>query len=135
MTSHRRRTLATIPAALCLALCAAAPALAAPIGDSKADYPTAAPAPKVGDTPADFGQPVAPASKVGDTPVDHPGASRAQQYDPPTTITVNRPERTIVREVDQLVPILLSSTAVLLALAGLGTALTRIRPIHLGRGG
>jgi hypothetical protein len=61
-------------------------------------------APKIGDTPADFGQPIAPAPKHGDTPADHPGASRAPQYDAPTTVEVVRPERTIVRDVDQVQP-------------------------------
>jgi hypothetical protein len=82
-------------------------------------------APKIGDTPADFGQPIAPAPKRGDTPADHPGASRAPQYDAPTTVEVVRPERTIVRDVDQVQPLLLSGAALLLALAGLGIAVAR----------
>jgi hypothetical protein len=47
--------------------------------------------------PGDFAQPVAPAPTAGDTPADHPGMSRAPKYDPPATIQVVRPERTIVR--------------------------------------
>jgi hypothetical protein len=127
MTSHRRRVFVAIPAALCLALSASTGALAAPAGDTKADYPATAPASKLGDTPADFAQPVAPAPKLGDTPVNHPGASRTPQYDPPPTITVNRPQHTIVRDADQLLPITLASVALLLALAGLATTLTRTR--------
>jgi hypothetical protein len=55
MKSHRRylrrvRTAAVL--ALCVPLSASAGALAAAPGDSKADYPGAAPAPKIGDTPA-----------------------------------------------------------------------------------
>jgi hypothetical protein len=61
------------------------------------------------------------------TPLDHPGASHAPQYDRPATITVNRPERTIVREADQLLPITLASAALLLALAGLAATLTPTR--------
>ena len=51
--------------------------------------------------------------------------SRAPQYDAPTTIEVVRPERTIVRDVDQALPLILSSTALLLVLAGFGVLLVR----------
>jgi hypothetical protein len=60
----------------------------------------------------------------GDHPVDHPGASRAPAA-APTTIEVVRPERTIVRDVDEVLPIVLSSTALMLVLAGLGVLLVR----------
>ncbi len=63
-------------------------------------------------------QPVAAAPKSGDTPVDHPGASRTPQYTAPTTIQVVRPERTIVRDVDELLPVVLSSAALLIAVGG-----------------
>jgi hypothetical protein len=121
------RALALLGLAATAALAAFAPtgALAQPTHD--AATPANAPAAKIGDTPADFAQPVAPAPKLGDTPADHPGASRAPQYDPPRTITVNRPQRTIVRNADQLLPITLASVALLLALAGLATTLTRTR--------
>jgi hypothetical protein len=62
----------------------------------------------------------------GDTPVDHPGASRAPTA-VPTTIEVVRPERTIVRDVDDSLPLILSSTALLLVLAGAGITLVRTR--------
>jgi len=62
----------------------------------------------------------------GDTPVDHPGASRAPTA-VPTTIEVVRPERTIVRDVDEALPLILSSTALLLVLARLGISLIRTR--------
>lgn len=62
----------------------------------------------------------------GDTPVDHPGASRAPSA-APTTIDVVRPERTIVRDLDGLVPLVLSGTALLLVLAGFGIVLIRTR--------
>ena len=101
-----------------------------PPGDTKADYPAAQSTPKIGDTPADFAQPVAPAAKAGDTPADHPGASRAPEYDPPTTITVNRPERTIVRDVNNELPTILAGLALLVALGGAGFALIRTRSLQ-----
>ena len=70
--------------------------------------------------PADF--------RGGDTPVDHPGASRAPTA-APTTIKVVRPERTIVRDVDEALPLILSSTALLLVLAGAGITLVRLRMV------
>ena len=66
------------------------------------------------------------AFRGGDTPVDHPGASRAPTA-VPTTIEVVRPERTIVRDVDDSLPLILSSTALLLVLTGLGITLIRTR--------
>jgi hypothetical protein len=60
----------------------------------------------------------------GDSPVDHPGASRAPDT-VPTTIEVVRPERTIVRDVDEALPLIISSTALLIVLAGAGVALVR----------
>ena len=133
MTSHRHplHCLGTaVVLALCVALSASAGALAQAPGDTKADYPGPQPAEKLGDTPADFAQPVAPAPKAGDTPVNHPGASRAPQYDPPTLITVNRPERTIVRDVDDALPTILAGAALLVALAGAGFALIRTRALQ-----
>ena len=62
----------------------------------------------------------------GDTPVDHSGASRAPTA-APTTIEVIRPERTIVRDDDDALPLILSSAALLLVLAGLGITLVRAR--------
>ena len=115
MKSHRRRHRHIRALILGLATCAAlaAPAAAEP----GADYPQPSSA-KIGDTPADFAQPVAPTPKAGDTPVDDPGASRAPEYAAPTTIQVVRPERTIVRDVDEVLPVVLSSAALLVAIAG-----------------
>jgi hypothetical protein len=76
--------------------------------------------------------PVAAASKVGDTKFDSPGASRAPQYDTPRTIQVVRPERTIVRDTDPVLPIALSGAALLVALGLAGTALIRVRSLRLG---
>jgi hypothetical protein len=132
--ARRRVVLIAIAAALCLALSASGSALAASSGDTKADYPGTAAAVKLGDTPADFAHPIAAATKIGDTPVDDPGASRAPHYDPPAIITVNRPERTIVHDADEVLPMMLAGAALLIALAGLATALVRtgVRP-SLGR--
>jgi hypothetical protein len=132
--ARRRVVLIAIAAALCLALAGSGSALATPSGDTKADYPGTTPAVKFGDTPADYAQPTPPATKIGDTPVDDPGASRAPHYDSPPIITVNRPERTIVRDADELLPMMLAGAALLIALAGLATALVRtgVRP-SLGR--
>jgi hypothetical protein len=128
MKSHRRRRRRI--AALALAACAAlaVPAGAMPVADHES--PTSA---RIGDTPADFAQPVAPAPRVGDTPVDHPGASRAPEYTAPPTVQVVRPERTIVREVDQVLPLVISSAALLLALGGCAVVLAgSIRRRRLG---
>jgi len=61
-----------------------------------------------------------PATKVGDTPAAFPNASRAPEYNGPSTIEVVRPERTIVRDVDEALPIIIASLALLIALAGTG---------------
>jgi hypothetical protein len=61
----------------------------------------------------------------GDNPADHPGMSRAQPT--PTTIEVVRPERTIVRDVDQALPIALAGSALVLVLAMIGVTLVRTR--------
>jgi hypothetical protein len=61
----------------------------------------------------------------GDNPADHPGMSGAPQYDGPTTIEVA--ERTIVRDVDEALPIALAGSALLLVLATRGITLVRAR--------
>jgi len=138
MKSHRRylrrlRTVAVL--ALCIPLSATAGALAAAPGDTKADYPASQSTAKIGDTPADFAQPVAPAPKGGDTPVDHPGASRAPEYNPPATIQVVRPERTIVRDVDDTLPTIMAGLALLVALGGTGFAVIHARSLQRGVAG
>jgi hypothetical protein len=139
--THRRRIVAAVLAALVVPVVPAA-ALAVPAdtqyprpiaqtsGPTPSDFTK--PAAKIGDTPAEFGQPVAPAPKVGDTKSDSPGASRAPQYDIPRTIQVMRPERTIVRDTDPVLPIALSGAALLVALGLAGTALIRVRSLRLG---
>jgi hypothetical protein len=114
MKSHRRRRSRRI-AALALAACAALAAPAAPAGAVVA---------------ADHQQPAG--AKIGDTPADYPGASRSPQYDPPTRIVINRPVRTVVRDVDQL-PTVLSSLALFIALGAAGFALIRTRSLNRAR--
>ena len=146
MQSHRgrRRRIRALVLGLAACMAIAAQASAQPIRDTPAHYPGAQPAPtiKIGDAPADFAQPVArPADSkaevgetAGDTPVDHPGASRAPEYTAPTTIQVVRPEHTIVRNVDEALPVVLSSAALLVALGGctflLVATIRRRRPGH-----
>ena len=57
----------------------------------------------------------------GDNPADRVAPTAA----PTTTIEVVRPERTIVHDVDEALPLILSGSALLLVLAGLGFTLTR----------
>ena len=71
---------------------------------------------------ADVSSPVA-----GDDIMSHPGMPGFPDYDPPATIQVVRPERTIVRDVDEVLPLVLSSTALLLVLTGFGVTLVRAR--------
>ena len=137
--THRRRIVAAVLAALVVPVAGPASALAVPadvqyprpVGRDRGS-PSDSPPPKIGDTPAEFGQPVAPAPKVGDTKFDSPGASRAPLYDEPRTIQVVRPERTIVRDTDPVLPIALSGAALLVALGLAGTALIRVRSLRLG---
>jgi hypothetical protein len=131
MSFHRHVRRAALTLACC-ALIVPSSAAAETIGDTPADFPgSSAYAPKIGDTPADFPPTltVAPGfgASAGDTPVDFPGASRAPQYETPPTIQVVHPERTVVRNVDAVLPIVLSSAALLLALGGVGIAIVRTR--------
>jgi hypothetical protein len=117
-----RRTATAIAAAICIAIPATAQA------DSDAAQlpcaPTCAGARSAGAAPSTF----PPADlRGGDNPADHPGMSRAPQYDGPTTIEVVRPERTIVRDVDEALPIALAGAALLLVLAALAGMLVRGR--------
>jgi hypothetical protein len=58
----------------------------------------------------------------GDNPADRRAPTAAPTT---TTIEVVRPERTIVHNVDEALPLILSGSALLLVLAGLGFTLTR----------
>ena len=67
------------------------------------------------------------------TKFDAPGASRAPNYDPPATIQVVRPERTIVRDVNEELPVIMAGLALLIAVGGAGLALVRTRRIAMSR--
>jgi hypothetical protein len=134
MKSHRhfvrrlRRLAIGLVAIGALVSASAASALEDP-GSSPSASITAA---RVGDTPADFpGATRAPAvalsagRKVGDTPADFPGATRAPDVAPPT-IQVVRPERTVVRDVNEVLPIVLSGAALLIVLMGAAFVLVRV---------
>ena len=71
----------------------------------------------------------APSPGVGDDIMSHAGMPGFPDYDPPATIEVVRPERTIVRDVDEALPLILSSTALLLVLTGFGITLVRARRV------
>jgi hypothetical protein len=131
-----RRAVATIVALSCIAIPASASA--EPYGyhstrsdaaQSGVDVKSTTIQPQTGrQVPAQTGG--APAStfpsvdfRGGDSPVDHPGASRSQPT--PTTIEVVRPVRTVVRDVDQALPIALAGSALLLVLAMLAITLVR----------
>jgi hypothetical protein len=68
---------------------------------------------------------------IGDTPADSPDASRALSYVPPSTVA--RPERTIVRDVNQELPIVLAALALLIALGSAGYTHVRTRSPNRGR--
>ena len=119
----RRRVVAAVLAAVVVPIVGApAGALAVP---AELQYPRPVPA-TTPPTPSDFAQ------KIGDTKFDSPGANRAPRYDPTHTIQIVRPERTVVRDADRVLPIALSGAALLLALGLAGTALIRVRSLRLG---
>ena len=141
---RRRAYAASVLAALAAAIAGPTAALAVP---ADTQYPRPVPQTRhltpsdftrkvVGDTPADFGHPVAVglAAKAGDTPSESPGATRAQAT-PPTAVTVVRPERTVVRGADSLLPLIVASLALLVALGVAGTALVHQRSVRPGRAG
>jgi hypothetical protein len=131
-----RRIVATIATASCIAVATTASASAGslpPTYKSDAAQAISAGSLRSGDrgdaaqsgwaaasafTPADF--------HGGDTPADHPGASRAPTA-APTTIEVVRLERTIVHDVDEALPLILTGTTLLLVIASLGITLVRTR--------
>jgi hypothetical protein len=129
MKSHRRivrrlRRLA-IAAVVVAALAPAGAAIAAPeSGHSAAAHAI------IGDSPADYfgngsSTDVATPPKVGDTPADFPGVSGSPA--PTAPIVLVRPERTIVQEANQALPIVLSSIALAIVLMGAAFLLVRGR--------
>src|SRR5688572_29050812 len=120
---RNRRVVATIVAASCVAVPASASA-SADLGPVQGDTDRAAQSIAAGRTddavtfpPAGF--------RGGDTKSDAPGIGEAPPV--PTTIEVVRPERTIVRDVDEALPLILSGTALILVLAGLAFTLVQTR--------
>ena len=119
---QRRRLLAAVLAALIVPV-AGGPASALGV-PADTQYPR--PVPETGAlTPSDFSGP-------GDTKFDSPGASRAPRSDASRTIQFVRPQRTIVRDTDPVLPIALSGAALLVALGLAGTVLIRMRSLRLG---
>jgi hypothetical protein len=118
--SHRRRIAAAVVAALVIPVSGPAAALAVPADPQYLR-------PVTESTPLD---PPLPAPTVRDTKLDSPGASRAPQYDEPRTIQILRPERTIVRDTDPVLPIALAGAALLVALSLAGIELVRARSLR-----
>ena len=103
---------------------------AAASADRSCDLKTHSVRPQTGScVPVPYDTEPAAGFRGGDHPADHPGMSRAPQHDTPTTIEVIRPERTIVRDVDEALPLILSGTAPLLVLSGIGFTLIRTRMV------
>jgi hypothetical protein len=151
---RNRRVVATIVAASCAAVPASASASpdVGPLrGDSDAAQSTAQSSPAIGVSDAaqstaqsttaigvsDAAQSGSVAVRAatfppagfrgGDTKADAPGIGEAPAV--PTTIEVVRPERTIVRDVDEALPLILSGTALLLVLGGIAFTLVYARPL------
>src|SRR4051794_8962722 len=131
---RNRRVVATIVAASCAAVPASA--YASPdVGPLRGDSDAAQSPPAIGVSDAAQSGSVAvraapfpPAGfRGGDTKADAPGIGEAPAV--PTTIEVVRPERTIVRDVDEALPLILSGTALLLVLGGLAFTLVYARPV------
>src|SRR5829696_5652564 len=115
------RTTAIALAACSIALPAAASA------DRSCDLETHSVQPQTGScVPVPYDTAPAAGFRGGDHPADHPGMSRAPRYDA-ATIEVVQPERTIVRDVDDALPLIVSGTALLLVLCGVGLTLLRAR--------
>jgi hypothetical protein len=139
MRSHRHhvRRLRRLALGLAaVAVVAPGSALAQPARDVAPSPPSA----KIGDTPADFASGARytalaqhyakSGARSGDTPADFPGASRAPEYQAPTTVKVVRPEQTVIRDVDEELPIVLAGLAMLVAFGGTGFALVRMRTLQ-----
>ena len=123
-TVNRRRAAAALAAA-CLSL-SATPALAADtVGDTQAEFgkTLVASQPRIGDTPADFGEDVSvPQPRIGDTPAEFGKSVATPHY-----VEVVKPERTIIRDTDPALPIVLSGLALLVAFVGVALARRSVR--------
>jgi hypothetical protein len=136
MRTHRLT--AAIVSLILLSTPAGAMAVPADLTYPRAVPPTTGPtpsdfAPAGGDTKSDLGTAVVATPTTGDTKFDAPGATRAPVYDPPATIQVVQPERTIVRDVNEELPVILAGLALLVALSAGGFALLRTRHAVIGR--
>jgi hypothetical protein len=110
---------------LALALAATiAPASAVAVGDTPPYFPTVSGHASATPTPV-----------VGDTPADYPGMPGAPKYEGPSTVEVVRPERTIVRDADEVLPIAVAALALLVALGGTAYVVVRTRSIPPARFG
>jgi hypothetical protein len=126
MTSiHVRRAVAAIVAASCLAIPASASAQTLPptfhsdAAQSGGDHTTTTSAAKSTFRSA---QTLPPTFRSDAAQSGYPQPE-------PTTVQVVRPERTIVRDVDEVLPIVLSGTALLAVLALFGFTLVRTRVV------
>jgi hypothetical protein len=139
MTFHRnRRVPAALVATACLALTASASADPLPsTHESDAAQAGYAGTP-VGQLPSTHKSDAAQAGYAGTPVAQLPSTHKTDAAQAgyagtpvdaaaPTTIEVVRPERTIVRDVDEPLPLILASTALLLAFAGIGVVLIRTR--------
>jgi hypothetical protein len=128
-----RRAVATIVATSCLAIPASASAM--PISPPVTTKSGAAQSGSAGSLPATYRSDAAQSGVTTTAPATgseavHWGGSLATAAVPaPATIEVVRPERTVVRDVDEMLPLILSSTALLLVLAGFGIVLVRTRMV------
>jgi hypothetical protein len=136
---HNRHVVATIVAASCLGLQASSPASASimqsPLKSNSAPSASARALPQ--DFRTDAAQSGAQAGQNGGAatlpPIFASDAAQAGRdadrstATAPTTVEVVRPERTIVRDVDEALPLVLSGTALALVLAGLAMTLVYVR--------
>ena len=136
MRSHRliiRRLRRLVLGLAALALLVPAGATAVPTDNSRPqaregqDYAHAVASLTQEEMAAAYGTAFDAPAKVGDTPADSPGASRAPDYQAPPTTDVVPPERTIVREADDALPIAMASVALFVAIAMAGFVVVRTR--------
>ena len=127
----RKRPLRRIAKTIAIALAGCSIALpAAASADRSCDLKTRSVRPQTGScVPVPSDTEPAAGFRGGDHPAHHRGMSRAPQHDTPPSIELIRPERTIVRDVDKALPLILSGTALLLVLAGIGFTLIRTRMV------
>lgn len=125
-----RRIVATVAAATCLAAPMSASAAMYEGNAAKADGKAYSPPSTSKSDAAQSGGKAYSPPATSKSDAAQTGAPTAA----PTTIEVVRPERTIVREVDEVLPLALSGTALLVVLAGFGFMVVRSGSVpRLGR--